>query len=43
MAEDTDKGDHSALVLILKEDRFPITAVKEIDVIEEKASHLPEE
>ena len=43
IGEDSNKGDYSAFVLSLKGDRFPSTEVKEIDLTEEKVSHLLEE
>ena len=43
IGEDSGKGHYSAFVLTLKEDRFPITEIEEIDVAEEKVSHLSEE
>ena len=42
ISDDSDKRDYSAFVLTLKEYRFPITEIEEIDVTEEKVSHLPE-
>ena len=43
IGKDLNKGYYIAFVLILKEDRFPIIEVEEIDVTEEKASYLPKE
>ena len=43
IGEDSDKGYCCAFVLTLKEDRFTITEVEEIDVTQENISHLPEE
>ena len=35
--EDSGKEDYSTFALTLTEDRFPITEIEEIDLIEEKA------
>ena len=43
IGEDSDEGDYRAFVLTLKEDRFLINEVVEIDVTQEKVSHLSEE
>ena len=37
IGEDTGKGDYSVFILTLKEDRFPITDVKETDATQEKS------
>ena len=42
IGEDLDKGDYSAFVLTLKEDKFPGTEIEEIDITGEKVSHLSE-
>ena len=43
IGEDSGKGDYSAFVSTLKEDRFPRPKIEEIHVTEEKITHLLEE
>ena len=43
IGEDSDKGGYKPFVLTLKEDQVPIADVEEIEVTEEKLSHLPVE